>query len=73
MGMRVRFVKDTGTDYYNRRLDETYPKYFRKWDEVLVENILEMGPCVNLNLTDGNTILNVPVKSFTKITASTIA
>jgi hypothetical protein len=73
MGMRVRFVKNVDCDFYDRSMDETYPKYMRRWDEVLVERVVEIGDMAELTLDNGDVYSNVPKHSFDKISVSTLA
>jgi hypothetical protein len=58
--MKVIFKRNVDCDYYDHRLDETYPKYFRKWDEVKAEGVESEGSTMNIALYDGDTIMNVP-------------
>jgi transposase-like protein len=58
--MKVTFKKDVDCDYYDCRMDETYPKVFRKWVTIRAEAVENEGAFLNIALEDGNTILNVP-------------
>lgn len=73
MGMRVRFTKNVDCDLYDHSMDETYPKYFRRWDELLVENIIEAGDSVDFNLDNGDVISNIPKHSYQRIFVSQMA
>ena len=73
MAMRVRFTKNVDCDLYDRSMDETYPKYFSRWDELLVESIVEAGDFYDLVLTNGDVVSCVPTHSITKISPSQIA
>jgi len=58
--MKVLFKRNVDCDYFDHRMNETYPKYFRKWDEVKAEDVEHEGSTVNIALYDGDTIMNVP-------------
>lgn len=58
--MNVTFKRNVDCDYFDRRMNETYPKYFRKWEEVKAEGVEQEGSMVNIALYNGNTIMNVP-------------
>jgi len=58
--MKVIFKRNVDCDYFDHRLNETYPKYFRKWDELKAEAVENDGPSVNIALFDGDTVMNVP-------------
>ena len=58
--MKIVFKRNVDCDYYDHRLDETYPKYFRKWDELQAETIENEGRTVNIALHNEDTVMNVP-------------
>lgn len=58
--MKVTFKRNVDCDYFDHRLNETYPKYFRKWDQVKAESIDGDQTTVTISLYDGDTIENVP-------------
>jgi hypothetical protein len=58
--MKVTFKRNVDCDFYDHRMDETYPKYYRKWDELLVEAVENDGGQCNIALYDGDTLMNVP-------------
>ena len=58
--MKVIFKRNVDCDYFDRRMNETYPKYFRKWEEVRAEAVENEGSTVNIALFSGDTIMNVP-------------
>ena len=58
--MKVTFKRNVDCDYYDHRMKETYPKFFKKWDMCRVEAVESDGSRVNLALDDGNTIMGVP-------------
>ena len=65
--MKIRFLKDYGCDFYDHRMDETYPKYFRKWDELIVESLGNMASLYDLHLPDGDIVLGVPIEAVERI------
>lgn len=58
--MKITFKRNVDCDYYDRRLDETYPKYFSRWTEVQADGVENDGRLVHIATTDGNTIMSVP-------------
>ena len=58
--MKVTFKRNVDCDYFDRRMNETYPKYFRKWDEVKAEGVEKEGSTVNIALYNGDTVMGVP-------------
>lgn len=70
--MRVRFVKNVDCDLYDRKLDETYPKYYQRWDEISVDSIEDIDSHANLVLSNGDTALDIPKNSFIKIFSSVL-
>lgn len=60
IAMKVVFKRNVDCDYFDRRMNESYPKYFRRWDEVKAEAVEQEGSMVNIALYDGDTIMGVP-------------
>lgn len=58
--MKLTFKRTVDCDFFDHRLNESYPKVFHKWNEVKVEAIEDEGPTLNAALFDGDTIMNVP-------------
>lgn len=58
--MKVTFKRNVDCDFYDHRMRETYPKYFKKWDTVNAEAVENEGITINIALFDGDTIMNVP-------------
>ena len=58
--MKVTFKRNVDCDYFDRRMDETYPRYFRKWESLSATDVEEAGAYTNLALDNGDTVLNVP-------------
>ena len=58
--MKITFNRNVDCDYYDRRMNETYPKFFKKRDVYQVDAVENDGPRINVALPDGNTIMNVP-------------
>ena len=58
--MKVTFKRNVDCDYFDHRMKETYPKYFKRWDTVNAEAVENDGSLVNIALYDGDTIENVP-------------
>lgn len=58
--MKVIFKCNVDCDYYDHSLEETYPKYFRKWDEVRAEDYADIGGILNIMLPNGDIISEVP-------------
>jgi hypothetical protein len=61
--MKITFNRSADCDYYDRRLDETYPKSFRKWDTLIAEAVEPDGNMLNIALENGDTVMNVHRKS----------
>ncbi len=62
--MKIRFVKTVLVDVQKVRLDETWDKTYRRWDEVRVDNIIDLGEAADLVTYDGDILKNVPRGSF---------
>ena len=58
--MKVTFKRNVDCDYHDHRMNETYPKYYRRWDSILAEAVEKDGNSINIALFDGNTVMNVP-------------
>jgi hypothetical protein len=61
--MKITFKRDTDCDYFDRKLNEEYPKFFRRWDVVLAEAVENDGNKVNIALSSGDSIMGVPRNS----------
>ena len=58
--MKATFNRNVDCDYHDRRMNETYPKYYRRYDNLQVEAVEDDGRVVHLALYNGDTIMNVP-------------
>jgi hypothetical protein len=56
---KVTFLRDVSVDYFDRRLNETYPKSFRRHDVVRADAIEFDGKYCNVALENGDTLMNV--------------
>lgn len=66
--MKLKFLRNVDCDYYNRRLDESYPKYFYR-AEILtdVSAIEQDGKFYHLALENGDTLQFVPQDAVEKL------
>jgi hypothetical protein len=62
--MKITFKSNVDCDYYDHRFDETYPKYFRRWDELVAEAVDPDGSTLRISLSNGDIITNVPSASI---------
>ena len=60
MNMKIIFKRDVDCDFYDHRLEEEWPKVFKRWQEVRASDVEENGSLVNIALSDGDSIMNVP-------------
>lgn len=58
--MKVIFNRNVDCDYFDHRMNETYPKYVRKWDEVKAESVDGDASTVTIVLYDGDELVGVP-------------
>lgn len=56
----VIFNRDVDCDYYDRRMDETYPKFFRRWNQLRIERDEFDGKMLLLFLDNGDIVSDVP-------------
>lgn len=61
--MKIRFVKNVLVEVIKPRLEETWDKEYRKWDELKVESIVGESK-VNITTKEGDILLDVPLDSF---------
>lgn len=66
--MKIIFKRDVDCDYFDHRMNEEYPKVFKRWQEVRAEAVENEGSTVNIALYDGDTISRVP-KNAVEISA----
>lgn len=62
--MKVRFLRNITVDLEKTRLHEVWDKYFRKWDELAVEDVFKEGNMATLKTYDGDYAIDVPVDAF---------
>lgn len=62
--MKVRMLKDVLVELGKPRLDEVWDKQLRRWDEIIVEKIDEMGGFAHLTTFEGDVYLHVPLSAF---------
>lgn len=62
--MKIRFVKNTSVDIIKVNLDEIWPKYFYKNDELLIERINYSKQSATLETVDGDIITDIPIEAF---------
>jgi hypothetical protein len=68
--MKIRFIKNVDVDYYDYKLDEIYPKYYQRWDEITIDSIKKLANDIFLAdvfFSNGDVIIGVPLNSFEKI------
>jgi hypothetical protein len=67
--MKIRFLRNVDVDYCDHRLDEIYPKYFQKWDEIEVDSIKRLKDHVSVDmfLSNGNVIIDAPWDVYEEI------
>ena len=61
--MKIQFTRDILVEVWKPRLEETWDKNYKKWDEIEVESISE-GTVIDLRNMDGDLICEVPRDSF---------
>ena len=62
--MKIRIIKDVLVEVEKIRLEEVLDQSFRKWDELNVESIIDLGTVSQINTYDECTYLNVPNAAF---------
>jgi hypothetical protein len=65
--MKIRFLKTVAAVVEKTRLQETWEKTFRRWDELKVAEVFIVDKNVTIKTEDGDYILMVPPDSFEKI------
>jgi hypothetical protein len=62
--MKMIFVRNSNVDYYDYRLNETYPKYYRKGDSLDVTFVERDGNYLIVSLESGDGLSDVPETSL---------
>jgi hypothetical protein len=62
--MKIRFIKTVLVEVMKPRLEETWDKEYRKWEELKVDSIIGEGNRVNITTSQGDILLDVPLNSF---------
>ena len=65
--MKIRFVKNVLVEVIKPRLEETWDKEYRKWEELKVESIIGEGNKVTITTSQGDILIDVPLDSFTYV------
>ena len=60
MSMRLIFNRNVSADYFDRRLDEIYPKYYQRGDVIDVSSVEHDGNFLIVSLESGDTLMSVP-------------
>lgn len=62
--MKIRFKKNVVVEVENLRLQETWDKNYRRWEEIRVDNIITAGSVAIIGTYEGLTLHNVPTEAF---------
>jgi len=65
--MKIRFIKNVSADVIKVKLGESWPKYFYRNTELLVDTISYSGQSATLKTVDGDVVEEVPADSFEKV------
>ena len=65
--MKIRFLKNVSADVIKVKLGESWPKYFYRNTELLVDSITYSDDNAVLNTVEGDLIEGVPIDSFEKV------
>jgi hypothetical protein len=63
MGMKVRFLKPVAVDV-ETRFAEIEDRSFNKWDEIKVNEFIDLGNRASLVLENNDTLIEVPKSVF---------
>lgn len=69
--MKIRFTKNVSCDYFDTSMDEVYPKYITRFTEMNVESVNDCITHVDINLHNGDVLLNVPKDAFQTVNSNT--
>ena len=61
--MKIRFTRNVLVEVIKPRLEETWDKEYRKWEELKVESIVGEDK-VTITTKEGDILLDVPLNSF---------
>lgn len=66
--MKIRMLDNIDVDMEKPSLNETWPKYLRRYDELSVDRIEDLNSgIVNLVLDNGDVLLEIPVNMFSVV------
>lgn len=62
--MKIRFVRSLLVEVWKPKLEETWDKNLKKWDEVGAESLMENEGCFDVHTYDGDVLIGIPKDSF---------
>lgn len=68
--MKIRFIKNVSADVVKVRLGESWPKYFYRNSELLVDTISYSKQSALLKTPEGDLIDDIPIDSFETVRES---
>jgi hypothetical protein len=65
--MKIQILKDVLVEVEKPTLHEVWDKQLHRWEVFAADRVTVNGPLADIQLTNGDVLLNVPVESFSTV------